>query len=296
MKTASTLVFTILAALPLVAAHGIVQDIKIDGKSFKGNGVNGGPVVASGIRQVTAQDPIKGAKNPDVNCGTNSKPASMVLNVNPGSKMEFDWRTASGTPWPHDTGPMMTYMASCGPTTCDKFDSTKAKWFKIDEVGKNDDGSWKQKDLMKGALSSTTIPSNIAPGNYMVRHEIIALHLATNKGGAEFYVGCVQTNIGGSGTGAPKPEDLVSLPGAYSDTDPGILVDAYNTKAKYTFPGPPVSNLGAAASNSTGSGSASGNKKGTSGSCRLKSNNANSATNHYRPRNLSRVMRSLLNH
>lgn len=79
---------------------------------------------------------------------------------------------------------------------------------------------------MSGATANVTLPSNIAPGNYIMRHEIIALHLANEKGGAEFYPSCSQLNITGSGTGAPTASELVSFPGAYSDTDPGIYVPA----------------------------------------------------------------------
>jgi hypothetical protein len=134
-------------------------------------------------------------------------------------------------------------MASCGSTTCDKFDPINAQWFKIKQDGLKADGNWTQIELCKrhpqlplsqgltavrffvvnGGVSSATIPETLAPGNYMVRHEIIALHLATAMGGAEFYEGCVQTRIGGNQTGAPSPSDLVSLPGAYSDSDPGIF-------------------------------------------------------------------------
>ena len=41
----------------------------------------------------------------------------------------------------------MTYMASCGDTTCDKFDSRNAQWFKIDEQGMREDGTWVHQDL-----------------------------------------------------------------------------------------------------------------------------------------------------
>ena len=40
---------------------------------------------------------------------------------------------------------MLTYLASCGDTTCDKFDSRTAKWFKIDQVGQDGNGGWVQK-------------------------------------------------------------------------------------------------------------------------------------------------------
>ena len=51
--------------------------------------------------------------------------------------------------WPHNTGPIMTYMAACEGTTCDKFNSTNAKWFKIDQAGKDpkDSSQWLQQDI-----------------------------------------------------------------------------------------------------------------------------------------------------
>ena len=50
--------------------------------------------------------------------------------------------------WPHNTGPLMTYMALCDTSTCDKFNGSTAKWFKIDEIGKKSDGTtWYQQDV-----------------------------------------------------------------------------------------------------------------------------------------------------
>ena len=97
----------------------------------------------------------------------------------------------------------------------------------------------------------------------MVRHEIIALHLATEKGKAEFYPSCQQIKVGGSGTGVPSQDQLVMFPGAYSDDDPGIFdpqvrftpanplirltesnLQVFDPSAQYTFPGGPVATLG----------------------------------------------------
>jgi len=294
MKNARTLIFSLVAALPLVAAHGFVQDMTIDGKFIKGNGVGGG-AQPSGIRQVFSQDPIKGATNPDVNCGSGAKPASLVLDANPGSQLTFDWRTANGGKWPHNTGPILTYMASCGNQTCDQFDTTKAKWFKIKQDGRKDDGNWVQQDLMNGGVANAQIPSTIAPGNYMVRHEIIALHLGTSMGGAEFYVGCAQLRIGGSGSGVPSPNDLVSLPGAYSDPDPGIFdPQAFDASAQYVFPGPAISNLAG-----NGTTPSKPPKKPSGGKCHLKSQPKPQSKRDtqqpvpYRPRSMSRIMRHI---
>jgi len=75
---------------------------------------------------------------------------------------------------------------------------------------------------MNGNTYSTNLPDNLAPGQYLVRHEIIALHLATQMDKAEFYPSCQQINVGGTGTGVPSQDQLLSFPGAYSDSDPGI--------------------------------------------------------------------------
>ena len=142
--------------------------------------------------------------------------------------------------WPHNTGPTLTYLASCGSVTCDKFNQADAQWFKINQVGrKPNSAEWVQADLKNGGVASVQIPKNLAQGNYLVRHEIIALHLATAFNGAEFYPGCAQLKIVGNGTGIPKASELVKLPGAYSDNDPGILDPAiFNASAPYIFPGP----------------------------------------------------------
>ncbi|KAJ7241419.1 glycosyl hydrolase family 61-domain-containing protein, partial [Mycena rebaudengoi] len=104
-----------------------------------------------------------------------------------------------------------------------------------------------------------------APGAYPIRHEIITLHLADQPGGSEFYPSCSQICVGGNGTGAPKPEELVSLPGAYNDTDPSILVDVFDGDAKpYTFSGPPIVAFVSSSSNSGNSNS--GLNSGGSGS------------------------------
>ncbi len=42
----------------------------------------------------------------------------------------------------------MTYMGACDSSTCDKFNGSTAKWFKIDQIGKKSDGNtWYQQDV-----------------------------------------------------------------------------------------------------------------------------------------------------
>ena len=74
-----------------------------------------------------------------------------------------------------------------------------------------------------GDSFDVTLPQNLSPGGYLIRHEIIGLHLADTVGGAEYYPSCTQIRVGGDGTGAPS--DTVSFPGAYSASDPGIKIN-----------------------------------------------------------------------
>ena len=74
----------------------------------------------------------------------------------------------------------------------------------------------------EGIPANVTIPSTITPGDYLLRSEFISLQLAVSMGGAEFYPGCIQVSIGGSGTGAATSSEECTFPGCYSDSDPRI--------------------------------------------------------------------------
>jgi hypothetical protein len=83
-----------------------------------------------------------------------------------------------------------------------------------------------------------TVPKNTPTGDYLLRVEHIALHQASAVNGAQFYISCAQIRVTGGGSGTPGP--LVSFPGAYKATDPGIKVNIYSGSASYTPPGPSV--------------------------------------------------------
>lgn len=70
-----------------------------------------------------------------------------------------------------------------------------------------------------------TIPACIKPGYYLVRHELIALHSAFGYPGAQFYPGCHQLKV--TGSGSTTPSSLVAFPGAYAASDPGVTYNAY---------------------------------------------------------------------
>ena len=109
----------ILALLPSVAAHGIVTRVVIDGTTYYGNlpaDAGAANHSASPIRQVADIGPVKGATNPDINCGLSAQLASMVVPANPGSSMEFYWGNPSGgnvSRASHTCSRLLTYHVSC---------------------------------------------------------------------------------------------------------------------------------------------------------------------------------------
>lgn len=136
-------------------------------------------------------------------------------------------------------------------------------WFKISEDGYDaSTEKWGVDNLIATAgLQTITIPTCLEDGQYLIRTELIALHGASTANGAQFYGGCGQISVTG-GTTAKTPS-TVSFPGAYSATDPGILIEIYYPKlTNYTAPGPSVFTCDGSSTSS--SGSTSGSTTGSS--------------------------------
>jgi cellulase len=125
---------------------------------------------------------------------------------------------ASDTQDPIDAshkGPLITYMAKVSNATTPTV--TGLQWFKIWESGLTTSGgkaTWAVDTLIanKGKVSFT-IPACLPAGQYLLRHELIALHAASSYPGAQVYVECAQINV--TGGGSKVPTNTVSFPGAY---------------------------------------------------------------------------------
>lgn len=157
----------------------------------------------------------------------------------------MEWNT-----WPESHhGPVIDYMANCNGD-CATVDKTTLEFFKIAEKGLVTDttspGTWATDELIANNNSwSITVPSTIAAGNYVLRHEIIALHSAGSTDGAQNYPQCINLQVTGSGTDAPAGTLGEAL---YTETDPGILVNIYTTGLAYTIPGPALYSGGSGSS------------------------------------------------
>lgn len=175
---------------------------------------------------------------PNIIYHKNAAPANQAATVEAGGTIEFQW-----TPWPSNHhGPVVTYLANCnGP--CGEADKTQLKFNLIDAVGLYEKsttpytpGRYATDQLIQnGNKWTVTIPSTVAKGNYVIRHEIIALHSAYAPNGAQNYPQCISLEIFGSGTDElPSGTPGVNL---YTPDDPGILINIYQN-LNYVIPGP----------------------------------------------------------
>lgn len=246
----SSVVSVLALAVSSVNAHGYINNFVADGKTYKGP-VAGGAKIASPIRQISTTSPYKDVNGPGMTCGRDSKPASQIATVTAGSTIKMSWEDHPGDTWNHDLGPLMTYMTKVpSGQTADKFNPSNAQWFKVAQDGIQKNGKWAQASLMTGAFHSVTIPKNIPSGQYLIRAEIIALHLADKRGGVEFYGNCIQVDVKGGTGGANFLNGVTTakFPGTYSLDDKGIHVNVFNGKLNYVFPGPPVAKFSSGAS------------------------------------------------
>ena len=175
-----------------------------------------------------------------------------LLNSEADSTREQQW-----TDWPvTHHGPVIDYLANCNGQ-CDTADKTSLMFNKIDAVGllgestgPGSAGFWGSDKLREANNTWTvTIPSTIAKGEYVLRHEIIALHEArAGGGGAQNYPHCINLEVTGSGTDLLTSGTLGTK--LYRRTDPGIQVDIYKP-IKYQMPGPPLYRGGSSESSGT---------------------------------------------
>ncbi|KAL0957073.1 hypothetical protein HGRIS_003170 [Hohenbuehelia grisea] len=140
---------------------------------------------------------------------------------------------------------MLTYLAKCPGSSCTGVNANSLSWFKIDQSGLISgtvgNGVWGSGLMIQQNNSWTsTIPSTVPAGAYLIRFETIALHSMP----AQFYPECAQLQITGGGTREPTSSELVKFPGAYKASDPGVTVDLYTqqaqTQTQYIIPGPPL--------------------------------------------------------
>ena len=243
--------FYILAGAATAAAHGYIDEIIIDGQSFVGYNPTNAPwtpdqdsIGWKNWATDTGYVPVTSLQSPDIICHLDSSNAPRTAVVAAGSDITLNW-----TEWPRSHhGPVIDYLANCNGD-CTSVDKTQLRFFKIAEKGQielgaggGQTGYWASDEFIDaGSTWVVRIPDDIAPGNYVLRHEQIALHEGIQGGGTQFYPQCINLEITGGGSNNPAGVAGTEL---YSAEDPGVKYNIYNdeTSPSYPIPGPPLYN------------------------------------------------------
>jgi len=240
---------TLMGALALAStayAHGHVKSYTLGGQTVQ-DGVNGGaarsPKPDSAAWNADNMDNgfVIDPTSPDIICHKSGTVGTKSITIAAGETIGLTWDQ-----WPSShAGPVIDYLA---PVAGDfaSVDKAALRFVKIDEAGLSN-GKWAATDVLiaQGLKWDVTIPASVAPGNYVLRHEILALHEGNRQGGTQFYPLCYNIVVTGSGTNALSGGTAGTA--LYKATDPGVLFDMYNNPTSYPIPGPPLMEGGGSA-------------------------------------------------
>ncbi|KAF7362385.1 hypothetical protein MVEN_00585400 [Mycena venus] len=237
--------------------------------------------------------------NKQMSCeGSANNPAPQSISVNAGDEIDIFWEGATGelkgkpgtgsltayNPWVHAMGFVFDYITSCNGD-CSVFDATNAGWTKIAHAGidmsntissdlratmkgkpeqyypTSGPGLWAMAKLVQdGSKWTVKIPSSLKSGQYMIRHELAAVHNPKRNGdastGPQMYIACIQLDVKNGGDASlpagTQAKSLYSPNGDFANIS--VLSGSFDP-AKVAIPGPPVWD-GVSSSSSNGSGKA----------------------------------------
>ncbi|KAF4549369.1 putative glycosyl hydrolase family 61 protein 6 [Elsinoe fawcettii] len=238
-------VFASLSLVPLVLAHGFVHEIVVDNQRYQGYDIltqwwqpQDRPVVAGwSIPNNKNNGYVSDYESDDMICHIGATPGQTSIKASAGDEVTLHW-----TEWPRlHPGPVITYIANCNGA-CETVDKKTLKFTKIDEDGLHSAKPmhWATDTLIDNNNTWVMkLPTDIATGNYVLRHEIIALQGAVNQNGAQVYPSCLNFQIEGPG---PKTFNEGTSPTTFYDANaPNIKIQVfYDVTKNYTIPGPPL--------------------------------------------------------
>ncbi|KAG8769921.1 hypothetical protein FRC15_004317 [Serendipita sp. 397] len=274
--------------------HTIFQEVYVNG---------GSAGHLKGIRYPTYDGPIYDVTTNDIICNGGLNPLvtpydTTIIDVPAGATVTAEFHhtlTSAGTGDTDDPissghkGPIMVYLAkvpSALQTTV-----TGLQWFKIYEDGLHSDGTWAVDTMIANqGKVNFQLPVCVPSGEYFMRVELIALHGAGSLLGAQFYMECAQIRVTGGGSASPA---TVSFPGAYGQSDPGILVNIYYpVLTSYTIPGPRPLTCGSTATSSLSSVSSSSSSRASSSTSSSRSSSSSSSSRASNSNSSSRTSSS----
>ncbi|KAF5387878.1 hypothetical protein D9615_000831 [Tricholomella constricta] len=226
-------VLPLLASAALANAHFTMQYLWVNGADQGKN---------TYLRVPPNNNPVTDVNSSDMTCNVNglSGSATGTVTIPAGATIQLEWhqhdqRTGEDPISGGHKGPVQVYIAKA-PSTAASFNGQGAVWTKIYSSGLLNASTqqWATDVVNANRKHSVKIPSSLPAGEYLIRGEILALHVAQSYPGAQFYIGCAQVKISSGGSANPPK---ISIPGTYKASDPGITVNIYNNLQSYTPPG-----------------------------------------------------------
>ncbi|KAI0442083.1 glycoside hydrolase [Xylaria telfairii] len=169
-----------------------------------------------GIRMPPSNNPVTDVTSNDIICNVGGTSGTGVKTVaaKAGDTIKVQWDSST------HPGPI-THMLYGPVSNAASTSGIGAGWVKIDEQDYVN-GKWANEIMEAVDMTHTfKLPAKLKSGEYLLRSEMLALHGAQTLGGAQFYIGCAQLSITGSG-GDCSPK--ISLPGAYKADDSDIYI------------------------------------------------------------------------
>jgi lytic cellulose monooxygenase (C1-hydroxylating) len=199
------------------------------------NGADQGSLV--GLRAPSNNNPVYDVTSNDIICQQAGSTSSVIINATPGDRIGAWFQHVIGGPQFSGDPDNPIAKSHKGPVTAwlAKVDNaasaakTGQKWFKIwEDTFDTSSKKWGVDNVIsQNGWAYFALPTCLAPGDYLLRVEILALHSAKNSMGAQFYTSCAQLRVGGSGSFSPS--STVSFPGVYKQNDPSILINIYGS-------------------------------------------------------------------
>lgn len=195
------------------------------------------------VRQTNnSNSPITDITSTNMRCNSGGLLASTMAKtstytVAPGDNVGFTVDASISHP-----GPLSVWMSKAPDgTAANEYDGS-GDWFKVYELTYyeiNDAGiQWATYPPGSSGLTNFTLdlPAELPAGEYLMRAEHVALHAAEEFEGAQYYMGCAQLSVTGTGSGTPSP--TAKIPGQYTGHEAGLIIDIYYPiPTNYTAPG-----------------------------------------------------------
>jgi cellulase len=189
-----TILYVVALTAQQVASHAIFQDLWVNGVDEQG----------TCVRMPPSNSPVTSVSTTDLRCNVNGltgvsgkcvvaagQTVTVEMHQQPGDRSCAN-EAIGGAHY----GPVNVYLtkvadASTADGSTGWFKIFQDTWAPVSGASVGDSDDWGTKDLNTccGRMN-VKIPSDIPAGDYLLRAEVIALHVASSVGGAQFYMSC----------------------------------------------------------------------------------------------------------